>query len=63
MNKEKNNKNYISYFRTKHYLENYVEIKSLNDFKKILNLKKNIKSIYILGNGSNTFFVKKKSHH
>lgn len=60
MDKEITNKNYISYFRTKHYFEKYVEINTLDDFKKILNLKKNIKSIYILGNGSNTFFVKKK---
>jgi UDP-N-acetylmuramate dehydrogenase len=51
----------LSKFRTSHNFENYGEIKNIDDYIFFNNwAKENRKKIYILGNGSNTFFTRKK---
>jgi UDP-N-acetylmuramate dehydrogenase len=50
----------LSKYNTFHKVENYGEITSIDDYKEYLKWsKQNNKKIYILGNGSNTLFVKK----
>lgn len=52
--------NTLSKFKTKHYFENYGEILVEDDFLYFNKwAKENNKNIYILGNGSNTLFIKK----
>ncbi|RID84743.1 FAD-binding protein [Peribacillus asahii] len=51
----------LSKFKTHHHFENYGEIKSIDDYIFFVEwAKKFNKEIYILGNGSNTLFTKKK---
>lgn len=53
--------NSLSKFRTFHHFEYYGEVSSLKDYINYIDwAKKNKKDIFILGNGSNTLFVKKK---
>ncbi|WP_035994116.1 FAD-binding protein [Leptolyngbya sp. KIOST-1] len=51
----------LSFYRTNHKFEHYSEFKSVEEFKEILSYadENNLK-VYILGNGSNTFFCGSK---
>jgi UDP-N-acetylmuramate dehydrogenase len=53
--------NKLSYFRTLHQFDKYAEVNSLEEFCEYYEWSKanNVK-MYILGNGSNTFFTRKK---
>jgi UDP-N-acetylmuramate dehydrogenase len=52
--------NSLSHFRTRHEFERVGEITSVDDLQEYCNwAKENKVNIYILGNGSNTLFVKK----
>ncbi len=52
---------YLSKYKTFHHFENYGEVCSLDDYTFYIQwAKQNNKDIYILGNGSNTLFTKKK---
>ena len=52
--------NNLSFYRTEHYFERYGEFQSIEQFREYCNwAKANNVKVYILGNGSNTFFVKK----
>lgn len=52
--------NNLSFYRTEHYFERYGEFQSIEQFREYCNwAKANNVKVYILGNGSNTLFVKK----
>lgn len=52
--------NSLSHYRTQHYFERVGEINSVDDLQEYCNwAKENKVKIYIIGNGSNTLFVKK----
>lgn len=52
--------NSLSHYRTRHNFERVGEINSVDDLQEYCNwAKKNEVNIYIIGNGSNTLFVKK----
>ncbi|MEP0796343.1 FAD-binding protein [Trichocoleus sp. DQ-A3] len=51
----------LSFYRSLHYFEKYAEFHTLEEFYEYCNwAKSNHVKIYILGNGSNTLFAKKK---
>lgn len=53
--------NKYSYYKTLHLFESMYEVKSIDQIGPIINkLKDNNKQIYVLGNGSNTLFARKK---
>lgn len=50
----------LSFYRSSHYFERYAEFHTIEQFRQYCNwAKANNVKIYILGNGSNTLFVKK----
>lgn len=52
--------NSLSFYRTEHYFERYGEFQTIEQFHKYCNwAKTNNVKVYILGNGSNTLFIKK----
>jgi len=52
--------NSLSHYRTQHHFERVGEINSVDDLQEYCNLaKENKVNIYIIGNGSNTLFVRK----
>lgn len=53
--------NTLSRYKTNHFFENYGEIKNADDYINYSKwAKKNNKKIYIIGNGSNTLFARRK---
>ncbi|MGF1935736.1 MAG: FAD-binding protein [Nostoc sp. ChiQUE02] len=52
--------NSLSHYRTQHHFERVGEINSVDDLQKYCNwAKENKVNVYIIGNGSNTLFVRK----
>ncbi|MGF1568059.1 MAG: FAD-binding protein [Nodosilinea sp.] len=53
--------NSLSFYRTEHYFEYYAEFNTIQQFCEYVDFAKTAnRKIYILGNGSNTFFLKRR---